>query len=126
MNTIWYRREVEMKDLNWFKGDEDCSEFIKGFIYTLTKDEDPYSEYLQENLHIEITNERFRGDGKYYLILERSEYMSDDLTLLESKLMEWMEYEGYAENIIIIDDNNNTEDRKEIDFLAINRDFSVS
>ena len=121
MNTIWYRREVRMKDLNYHHSDEDGTEFIKGFIYTLTKDEDPYSEFLQENMHIEIADERFRGEGKYYLILERSEYQSDDLASLEKLLMEWMEYEGYADNVVLIDCD---ETKKEIDFLAINRAFA--
>ncbi len=131
MQTIWYRREVLMKDLNYHHSDEDGMEFIKGFIYTQTKDEEAYSEYLQENIHIEFTMKELKNEGKYYLLLERSEWISDDLAFLESKLMEWMEYEGYASNIVINDDNNNTEDRKEntedckeIDFFAINRAFS--
>jgi hypothetical protein len=42
-------------------------------------------------------SESARSQGAYYLIIERSEYISDDLAALEEVLYDWAYGEGIAE-----------------------------
>ena len=75
---------------NMYNNQPDEPETLNGLVY-VNDNEDYQSEWLQENYHIEEAN---HADGKWYLILERSDYFSDDLELLESKLRDWLKGEG--------------------------------
>lgn len=45
--------------------------------------------------NLAICELRNQTKGRYYLIIERSEFMSDDLAELEKHLMDWARSEGY-------------------------------
>jgi hypothetical protein len=63
---------------------------VNGIIYVADGDE--ISPYLQENLHIEEVN---RAEGRWLLVCDRSNWITDDLADLEAKLMEFAGAEGY-------------------------------
>lgn len=67
---------------NW----EDAKHTPTGFIYL-------GSLYIENVLP--HWPERARAEGRYYLILNRDEYITDDLELLERKLFDWAVAEGY-------------------------------
>ena len=55
----------------------------------------PVTGFLYDGLYISTRqdwwSEEAKARGAYHLILERDEYISDDLELLERKLYEWAE-----------------------------------
>jgi hypothetical protein len=66
-----------------------------GVIY-LEAGADP-SKYAYEDLFIEDLSAApsYTGTRKWYLVIGRCEFVSDDLAELEEKLMEWAKGEGY-------------------------------
>ena len=68
---------------------EDPADVVTAFTYMDTWTDDGLVYDTYHILELEDS-----PDGKYYLIIETSEYSSDDLEELEKLLCEWMTDEG--------------------------------
>ena len=66
--------------------------YMDSFRDTETHSANVPDQYVSESYHILKLEDS--PDGKYYLIIETSEYSSDDLEELEKLLCEWMTDEG--------------------------------
>lgn len=65
-------------------------ELVSGYIYSESEPEPRF----EDNFYITEVNHK---DGKYHLLIERDEWISDDLTYLEDLLMEWATHSFYSE-----------------------------
>tara|TARA_R100000734_G_C3275089_1_gene70065 strand:+ start:472 stop:768 length:297 start_codon:yes stop_codon:yes gene_type:complete len=86
--TITTFRKLEVK--NWFDYEENK---MDGFVY-LTEDQDipTKPDYIQNYYHILKNND---GDKKYYMMVDRGEYESDQIIDLENILFDWLEGECF-------------------------------
>ena len=78
--------------IDYFMADEDERREYVG-VWTYSDMTDAPSRDIYGNLA--ICENRDTSRGRYYLILNRSEFLSDDLPQLESHLLEWAKAEGY-------------------------------
>ena len=77
-------------------GDEDAK--VSGYAYRPKDDHE--SPYLEEHFHIidaHASGGYPKDQGRWYLMLERSEWLSDDLEALEKRLAGFVAYEGYSQ-----------------------------
>ena len=78
---------------------------VEGYVYLTSDQEMPKAdEYIEDYLHIlkadgVLTN----SDKTYYLLVDRSEYESDDLAELEKHLFDWAEGEYHNGNYEIVE-----------------------
>ena len=76
---------------------------MRGYVYLLPDEEAHAGDYMPSFLHIEKRLAKGRMPQEFYLMLERSEYYSDDIEELESYLLGWIagEHQVPVEEIII-------------------------
>jgi len=80
--TITTFRRLEVN--GWYDWDDNK---VDGYIYLPENRDIPTApDFIDNWLHI---RENDSGDKKYYMLLERSEYQSDQLIDLENILFEW-------------------------------------
>lgn len=86
--TITTFRRLEVT--NWLSYEEDR---LDGFIYLTEGSEVPTKpDYIQNYYHILKNND---GDKKYYMMVDRGEYESDQIIDLENILFDWLEGECF-------------------------------
>ena len=94
-------RKVFVDNLKYYFDDKK----VEGYVYLTSDQEMPKAdEYIEDYLHIlkadgVLTN----SDKTYYLLVDRSEYESDDLAELEKHLFDWAEDEYHNGNYEIVD-----------------------
>jgi hypothetical protein len=104
MNTVSEKvlfRKVFVDNLKYYFEDKK----VEGYVYLTSDQEMPKAdEYIEDYLHIlkadgVLTN----SDKTYYLLVDRSEYESDDLAELEKHLFDWAEGLYYNGNYEIVE-----------------------
>ena len=89
---MFMRYYAKMKDAYDFTPNTDDTSYVTGLVYIITGENNP-SPYLQDHFHITEEN---MDQGRWHLILGTAEWLSDDLPMLEAKLMEFAKGEGYT------------------------------
>ena len=110
-------RKVFVDNLKYYFEDKK----VEGYVYLTSDQEMPKAdEYIEDYLHIlkadgVLTN----SDKTYYLLVDRSEYESDDLAELEKHLFDWAEGEYHNGNYEIVD----VEDAKDSTMNKVKTEF---
>ena len=94
-------RKVFVDNLKYYFDDKK----VEGYVYLTSDQEMPKAdEYIDGYLHILKNPDWLRNPDKtYYLLVDRSEYESDDLAELEKHLFDWAEDEYHNGNYEIVD-----------------------
>ena len=101
MKRIYSNKWLAEYAADWYQDSADDAEIslvacqektISGVAYY---DGDKPNPEGYANLFIEDIGHIGHELGRWYLIIERSEYISDDFAELESHLLEWAREEGY-------------------------------
>ena len=105
MNTVSEKvlfRKVFVDNLKYYFEDKK----VEGYVYLTSDQEMPKAdEYIEDYLHILKNPDGVlkNPDKTYYLLVDRSEYESDDLAELEKHLFDWAEDEYHNGNYEIVD-----------------------